>query len=111
MSTRSSRAKSAAGRPFLSSRRAERVEIAVASVHALAARVDVGTAVTAADHQRIRRAGLDRAIDNDLVVAALAPRVAGRRFLVGGDWNDSPLFDTSYPKEAYGVAEPDPVTG
>jgi exonuclease III len=76
----------------------------VASVHALADLVEVGTAVTPADHERIRRTGLDRATYNDVLVAALEPWVAGGRFLVGGDWNDSPLFDTYYPKGAYGVA-------
>lgn len=73
---------------------------AVASVHALADKVEVGTAVTSDDHERIRRTGLDRAIHNDVNVAALEPSDAGRRFVVGGDWNDSPLFDTYYPKRA-----------
>ena len=76
----------------------------VASVHALAGRTAVSEAVTQLDHERIRRSGLDRAINNDLAVAALEPWVEGRRFIVGGDWNDSPLFDSNYPKGAYGVA-------
>ena len=80
------------------------LELAVASVHALAGKVDVGTEVTLAEHERIRRTGLDRAIYNDLLAAALEPWVAGRHFIVGGDWNDSPLFDALYPKGAYGVA-------
>ena len=72
----------------------------VASVHALAEEVKVSEAVALADHERIRRAGLDRAMHNDLAVAALGPWVADRRFIVGGDWNDSPLFDVNYPKGA-----------
>ena len=84
--------------------RGDGVELAVASVHALAGRVEVGTAVTAADHERLRRIGLDRAVYNDVFAAALEPWVEGRHFLVGGDWNDSPLFDTNYPNGAYGVA-------
>lgn len=77
--------------------------MAVASVHALAEEVKVSAAVALADHERICRSGLDRAMHNDLAVAALGPWVAGRRFIVGGDWNDSPLFDVNYPKGANGV--------
>jgi exonuclease III len=79
-------------------------EFAVAGVHALAERVDVGTAVTPADHERIRRTGVDRATYNDVLAAALEPWVTGRRFLVGGDWNDSPMFDTNYPNGVDEVA-------
>lgn len=52
---------------------ADGCEFAAASVHALARRVEVGTAVTLAEHERIRRTGLDRAIYSDLAATALAP--------------------------------------
>jgi exonuclease III len=84
--------------------RAEAVEFAVASVHAAGA-LKVGTAVTLAEHERIRRPGLALANTSDLLAAVLEPWVAGRRFLVGGDWNTSPLFDTDYPNTRWGKAK------
>jgi hypothetical protein len=70
---------------------------AVASVHALAAPVPISEAFGEEDHLRLRRGGLDQVWHNDLIVAVLEPWVAGRRFIVGGDWNNSPLFDVNYP--------------
>ena len=76
----------------------------MASVHA-AGTLKVGTAVTLAEHERIRRPGLALANTSDLLAAVLEPWVAGRRFLVGGDWNTSPLFDTDYPNTRWGKAK------
>jgi endonuclease/exonuclease/phosphatase family metal-dependent hydrolase len=83
--------------------RAGTVEFAVASVHA-AGTLKVGTAVTAEDHERLRRPGLVLATTSDLLAATLEPWVDRRRFLVGGDWNTSPLFDTDYPNTKWGKA-------
>jgi endonuclease/exonuclease/phosphatase family metal-dependent hydrolase len=80
------------------------VKFAVASVHAAGA-VKVGTAVTLAEHERIRRPGLALATTSDLLAAVLEPWVAARRFLVGGDWNTSPLFDNDYPNTKWGRAK------
>jgi exonuclease III len=76
-------------------------EITVASVHAVAKEVNC-PAVTDEDHQRIRRQVLTQAWHNDLAVAALSPWVSGRIFIVGGDWNNAKLFDTTYPSGAEG---------
>ncbi len=76
------------------------VRIAVASIHALAMEVELGAAVSFEDHERLRRTGLPRAWCNDVLVGALEPWVAGRRFIVGGDWNNSPLFDANYPRRS-----------
>ena len=61
--------------------------------------------MTAEEHERIRRPGLALATTSDLLAAALEPWVAGRRFLVGGDWNTSPLFDTDYPNTKWAKAK------
>lgn len=76
-------------------------EIAVASVHAVAKEV-TDIALSDADHERVRRRALNRAWHNDLAVAALAPWVEGRPFIIGGDWNNALLFDTNYPLGAEG---------
>jgi exonuclease III len=78
-------------------------EFAVASVHAVAREV-TDMAVTTPEHERIRRVALARAWHNDLAVPAMIPFVTGRRFLVGGDWNNARLFDTVYPSGAEGGA-------
>lgn len=69
---------------------------AVASVHALAAPVLLGDEFDD-DRRRLRRDGLEQVWHNDVIVAVFEPWVAGRRFIIGGDWNNSPLFDVNYP--------------
>ena len=90
-----------AGYIALATVRVDTCEFAVASVHAVARQV-TDMAVTTPEHERIRRVALERAWHNDLAVAALVPWVTGRRFLVGGDWNNALLFDTVYPSGAEG---------
>ncbi len=70
---------------------------AVVSVHALAASVAISDGIDANDHTGLRRVGLELAWHNDVIVAVLEPGVVGRRFIVGRDWNNSPLFDVNYP--------------
>jgi endonuclease/exonuclease/phosphatase family metal-dependent hydrolase len=72
-------------------------EFVVASIHALAMEVD-SLDVSDSDHDRLRRSSLDRAWYNDLIVGALEPLAVDRPFLIGGDWNNSPLFDENYPR-------------
>lgn len=76
-------------------------ETTISSVHTIAKQVD-DPSVTDADHERVRRRALDRAWHNDLAVAALTPWLEGRPFIVGGDWNNALLFDTTYPLGAEG---------
>ncbi len=69
-----------------------------------AAAVD-DAAVTAEDHEQVRRRSLDRAWHNDLAVAALSAWVADESFVVGGDWNTAILWDTLHPAEGASAAE------
>lgn len=73
----------------------------VASVHAIANVVD-NPALSEAEHEFVRRRALERAWHNDLAVAALKPWVSKGNFVVGGDWNNAVLFDTTYPSGAEG---------
>lgn len=73
-------------------------EVSIASVHANAAQVD-DPAVSDEDHEQVRRPALRRAWHNDLAAAALDP-LSKSRFVIGGDWNNALLFDTTYPREA-----------
>src|SRR5690606_3270958 len=49
------------------------------------------------DHAALARPSLARAYYSDLAAAALRPLTSQLPFLVGGDWNTSLLFDTTYP--------------
>ncbi|NCT90981.1 hypothetical protein GXB85_08485 [Cellulomonas sp. APG4] len=77
----------------------EGVPINVASVHALAGEVD-HPAITAEDHEALRRPCASRAYFNDVAAGALTPLTEDARFVIGGDWNVAALFDTTYPATA-----------
>jgi endonuclease/exonuclease/phosphatase family metal-dependent hydrolase len=76
------------------------VQFAVASVHAPATQLPLSDGVDAANRRQLGRTGLEKVWHNDLIAAILEPWVAGRRFIVGGDWNNSPLFDVNYPRRS-----------
>lgn len=80
------------------------VPLNVASVHALAGEVAYPE-ITAADHTLLKRPSTEGAYFNDVAAGALGPFTRESRFLVGGDWNVSVLFDTTYPLTAPASAE------
>ena len=84
-------------------------DVLVASVHTTA-KPAFARQLAGLDADVIRRPSVDVPWMNDVAHFGYQPLVAGRRFIIGGDWNTSLLFDadgTTAGREFYDRAERD----
>lgn len=76
----------------------------VASVYAFAGPVKHPD-LSSGDHAIVKRPALPQAWYGDLAAAALEPLTATGPFIIGGDWNNAELFDTTFPATAPASAQ------